>query len=245
VSFSHGGKQEAEGVLMIDGPARVTLQDASFTDDVVGVVVQGTEAKLQTFDRVAFERTPVALRAPARYLGSLGAANTYAGEPRIVAEGDKLDADATWKLQPGAKVELEGNLQVSGTRLAVDPGVTVHVADAVEVQVGYYENAVLELRGTAEAPITFRGLRDEPGSWGGIVLFAKAKGNVLEHVVLRNAGGQAGVRFDGEAEGKVKHLRCDACSVPGLTWTCTSKVAHESIVAGEGTPKDYEDPSCN
>lgn len=249
VRLRHGGKQEAEGVLLVDGPARVSLQDATFSDDAVGVVVQGTEAKLQAFDRVTFERTPVALRAAARYLGSLGAANVYgpsaAGEPRLVVEADKLDADATWKRQVGARVELEGTLQVSGTRLVVDPGTTVHVEDGVEVQVGYYDNAGLELRGTAEAPITFRGLRDEPGSWGGIVLFEKAKGNVLEHVVLRNAGGQAGVRFDGAADGKVVDLRCDACSAPGLTWTCSSKVEHQGVVAGEGTPKDYEDPSCN
>lgn len=245
VAFSHGGKQEAEGTLLIDGPARVSLKDASFTDAAVGVVVQGPEAKLQAFDTVAFDRTPVALRAPARYLGALGSANTYTGEPRIVLEADKLEADATWKLQAGAKLELEGVLQVSGKRLVVEPGVTVYVGDGIEVQVGYYEHAGLELRGTALAPITFRGIRDEPGSWGGIVLFANAKGNVLEHVVLRNAGGQAGVRFDGESDGKVSHLRCDACSVPGLTWTCTSKVEHEDIVAGEGTPKDYEDPSCN
>jgi len=245
VRFTHGGKQEAEGALLIDGPARVTLHEASFVGNLVGVVVQGPEAKLEAFDALAFESTAVALRAPARYLAKLGADNRYTGEPRIVVEADKLDADATWKPQTGAKVELEGLLQVSGTRLVVEPGFTLHVADDVEVQVGYYENAGLELRGTAEAPITIRGLRDEPGTWGGIVLFPKAKGNVIEHVVLRNAGGQAGVRFDGESDGKVKHLRCDACSVPGLTWTCTSKVEHEAIVAGEGTPKDYEDPSCN
>ena len=88
-------------------------------------------------------------------------------------------------------------------------------------------------------------MRDEPGSWGGLVLFAKAKGNVIENVVLRNAGGQAGVRFDGESDGKVKGLRCDMCSVPGLTWTCSSRVEHADIVAGEGTPKDYDEPSCN
>lgn len=249
VTFSYGGKQEAEGALMIDGPARVTLQDASFTDDVVGVVVQGTEARLQVFDRVAFERTPVALRAAARYVGALGTGNTYApastGEPLIVAEADKLDADATWKPQAGAKLELEGLLQLSGTRLVIEAGTTIWVNDDVEVQVGLYENAGLELRGTPEAPITLRGMRDESGSWGGIVLFAKAKGNVVENVVLRNAGGQAGVRFDGESDGKVEGLRCDMCSSPGLTWTCSSRVEHEGIVAGEGTPKDYDEPSCN
>jgi hypothetical protein len=245
VRLMHGGRQEAEGVLLVDGPARVTLHEVDFLGNLVGVVVQGTEARFEVFDATRFEVTPVAMRAPARYLAAFGERNEYIGEPRIVAEADKLDADATWKPQPGATLELEGLLQISGTRLTVDPGFTMHVADGVEVQVGYYEHAGLELRGTPEAPITFRGVRDEPGSWGGIVLFPKARGNVIEHVVLRNAGGQAGVRFDGESDGKVSHLRCDMCSAPGLTWTCTSRIEHDHIVAGEGTATDYEDPSCN
>ena len=245
VRFSHGGRQEAEGVLLIEGAARATLHEVSFVSDLVGVVIQGTEAKLEVFDALAFEGTPVAMRAPARYLAALGSENRYAGEPWIVAEADKLDANATWKAQPGARIELEGLLQISGSRLVVDPGFTVHVGDGVEVQVGYYENAGLELRGTEDAPITFRGVRDAPGSWGGIVLFPKAKGNVIEHVVLRNAGGQAGVRFDGESDGTVSHLRCDFCSASGLTWTCTSRVEYDQIVAGEGTPKDYDEPPCN
>lgn len=244
VSFSYGGKDEDDGVLRIDGPARVSLKDASFQDDAVGVVVHGKDAKLQAFDTVAFERTPVALRAPARYLGALGSANTYVGEPRIVAEADKLDQDAAWKLQSGAKLELDGVLQVSGARLTVEPGVTLHVKDGVEVQVGYYENAGLELRGTTELPITLRGQRDEPGAWGGLVFFGKAKGNVLDHVVVRNAGEQAGVRFDGESDAKIDDLRCDACSTPTLMWTCKSKVEHVGVAAGEGTPSALAEPSC-
>jgi len=245
VRISDGGRQEAEGALLIEGAARVSLHEVGFVGDLVGVVIQGTEAKLEVFDALAFEGTPVAMRAPARYLAALGSDNRYTSEPSIVAEADKLEADATWKAQPGAKLELTGMLQVSGTRLVIEAGSTIWVEDGIEVQVGYYENAGLELRGTPDAPVTFQGLRDESGTWGGIVLFAKAKGNVFENVVLRNAGGQAGVRFDGESDGKVENLRCDKCSASGLTWTCTSRVEYQGVVAGEGTPKDYEDPPCN
>jgi hypothetical protein len=245
VRFMHGGRQEAEGTLLVEGAARVTLHEVDFLGNLVGVVVQGTEARFEVFDATRFEVTPVAMRAPARYLAAFGERNEYIGEPRIIAEADKLEADTTWKPQPGARIELEGLLQISGSRLVIDPGFSMYVADGIEVQVGYYENAGLELRGTADAPITVQGVRDEPGSWGGIVLFPKARGNVFEHVVLRNAGGQAGVRFDGESDGKVSHLRCDFCSASGLTWTCSSKVEHEQIIAGEGTPKDYEEPACN
>ena len=244
VVLAHGGKQEDEGVLLIDGSARVSLKDARFESDAVGVVVRGKNAKLEGFDALAFEGTPVALRGAARYLGALGSGNHYGGEPRVVAEADKLEADATWTLQPGARVELDGRLQVSGARLTVEAGVTLHVKDGVDVQVGYYDVAGLELRGTAEQPVTFRGQRDEPGSWGGLVFFTKAKGNVLEHVVLRNAGEQAGARFDGESQAKIDGLRCDACSTPTLLWSCKSSIDHAAVEAAEGTPSALAAPAC-
>ncbi|MCA9654286.1 MAG: hypothetical protein KC501_30470, partial [Myxococcales bacterium] len=244
VRFVNGGRKDKEGVLLIDDAARVSLTDSTFQDDAVGVVVRGKKAELEAFDRVTFAGTPVALRGAARVLGALGGDNHYEGEPVIVAESDKIDADSTWRTQVGAKVQLDGRLQISGGRLVIEAGYVVAVEDGGEVQVGYYDVAGLELRGTAEEPIEFVGQRDEPGTWGGLVFYAKAKGNVLDNVVLRNVGGQAGVRVDGEAELQVDTLRCANCSTPTLKWTCKGTVEHTGVEAAEGTPAALEAPEC-
>lgn len=242
--FVNGGRKDNEGTLLIDDAARVSLADSTFEANAVGVVVRGKKAELEAFDRVTFKATPIALRGAARVLGALGGANVYEGEPAIVAESDKLEADATWKHQVGAKVQLDGRLQVSGGRLTLEPGITVHVKDGGEVQVGYYDIGGIEMKGTEDAPVSFVGQRDEPGAWNGVILYGKAKGNVLDNVVLRNVGGQAGVRLDGEADAKITNLRCDACSTPTLKWTCKGTVEHTGVEAGEGTPSALEAPSC-
>ncbi len=242
--FAHGGKDEGEGALLIDAQARVSVRDTVFESNRVGVSIRGKKAELEAFDGVTFKDTPVAMQLPARYVGALGAGNTYEGEPRLVMQADKLEKDSTWQLQPGAKLELEGKLQVSGATLELSPGIEVSAKDGVEWQVGYYDTAALRLMGTADKPITLRGQRDEPGTWGGVVLYGKARGNAFEHVVLRNAGGQAGLRFDGEADGTVKSVRCDSCTTPTLKWHCKSKIEHDAVEAGEGTPSALEAPKC-
>jgi len=244
VRFVHGGKKDSEGVLLVDADARVSLEDVVFQDNAVGVVVRGKKAEVEVFDRVKFAGTPVAIKAAARYVGSLGAANRYEGDARIVVEADRVEEDMTWKRQDGARVELDGRLQFSGGRFTVESGVSVYVKDGVELQVGYYDTAALELQGTAEAPVIFQGQRDEPGTWGGLVFYAMAKGNVLQHVVIRNAGGQAGVRFDGESDAKIDGLRCDKCSTPALKWSCKGQIEQANVEAGEGTPAALEAPIC-
>lgn len=242
--FVHGGKDENAGVLSLQGEAHVTLKDTTFENNAVGVVVRGKKVDLKELDRVTFTGTPVAFKGAGRYLGVLGSGNRYVGEPAIVVESDKIETDMEWKRQEGATVQLDGTVQVSGGRLTVAAGSTFNMKDGVELQVGYYDTAGVELKGTADAPISFVGQRDEPGTWGGLVFYGKAKGNVLENVVVRNAGGQAGVRFDGESDAKITGLRCDNCSTPALKWSCKGKIEHAEVAAGEGTPSALEAPKC-
>lgn len=242
--FVHGGRDNNKGALSIQADARVSLRDVEFDSNTVGVTITGKKATLEAFERVKFSGTPVALRGAARYLGALASDNTYVGEPAIEVEADKVESDMTWKHQAGAKVMVEGTVQITGARVTVEPGTTLQIKDGKEIQVGYYDTAALDLSGTAEAPISLVGQRDEPGTWGGLVFYGKAKGNVLQNVVVRNAGGQAGVRFDGESDAKITGLRCDNCTTPALKWTCKGKIEHAEVTAGEGTPAALEAPSC-
>jgi hypothetical protein len=133
-----------------------------------------------------------------------------------VIDGGKTGKDAKWVPQKGAKVELDGNLAVDGGTLEIAAGYELRVKDGVGIDVGYYETAALLLLGTASEPIRLVGQRDEAGTWKSLVFHKHAHGNQLQHVQLANAGGEAGVVFKREADGKVDTLACDKCSGPAL-----------------------------
>ena len=78
---------------------------------------------------------------------------------------------------------------------------------------GRYKNASFSLVGTSAAPVTLSGVRDQPGAWGALSYQRRARGNVLSHVVVRNAGREQGaVLFGAESEGKVDTLSCVNCA---------------------------------
>ena len=242
--FKHAGKDANRGALYIDSDARLNLSETTFEDTSLGVVIKSAKADVQKLEKTTFKNTPKAMVLAARQLGSLAGDNVYEGEPVIEVVADRIEEDATWPLQQGAKVELHGRLEVKA-RLAIAEGTKVHIKDGQQIQVGYASEGALEMVGTEEAPIELIGTRDDSGTWDGIVFYSKAHGNKLEHVKLRNAGGKkAAVEFQNEADGTVKNLSCDKCSVPALTWTCKAKVEQSDVTGADGTPKPVEAPIC-
>jgi hypothetical protein len=104
---------------------------------------------------------------------------------------------------------LTRTLSVEGWELTIEPGVEIQVDADQRIEVGYNAAGRLLARGTAEKPIRFvsRG-RKEPGAWRGIVLFDRAGGSVLEHVVLEHAGRDNGSALENRAaEVRVKNVR--------------------------------------
>ncbi|MEM6925827.1 MAG: hypothetical protein AAF602_02765 [Myxococcota bacterium] len=73
-----------------------------------------------------------------------------------------VDITATLTIEPGVVIEFEANAGL-----------------------GIYDNGFLDAEGTVEAPIVFRGARDERGFWRGI---HTETDTVLEHVSVENAG---------------------------------------------------------
>lgn len=242
--FRHAGKDGDRGALYADGEAQVSMSESTFEECAVGVVIKHKKVDIRKFEKNTFEGTPKAAILGAPHFGKLAGDNTYEGESTIQIERGTLEEDATWALQPGARVELGGRLQVAGGRLVVAAGTTLHVADGTQIDVGQGHTGGLELVGTAEAPITLLGQRDDAGAWTGIVFYGQAHGNKLEHVELRNAGGKAAVEFHNESDGTIEGLSCDKCSAPALTWSCKAKVEHSDVTAGEGTPAPVEAPAC-
>jgi hypothetical protein len=216
VTFEHGGKREAEGVLLGDNRSRITVKQCTFRANKAGIVLRGADVEAVAIDGNTFESTPLAIRLPAHEVGALGPGNVYEGDARVIIEGGKTGKDAKWVPQKGATVELDGNLGVDGGTLEVAPGFALLVTDGVGIDVGYYENAALRLMGTATEPIRLVGTRDEPGTWKSVVFHRNAHGNEIRHVQIANAGGEGGVVFKRESDGKIDTLTCEKCSGPAL-----------------------------
>ncbi|MGH1342375.1 MAG: hypothetical protein ACRBN8_12525 [Nannocystales bacterium] len=211
VEFNHGGKDEREGVLKADGAARLSVEQCTFNKNTTGVVLRGAEVKLTKFANNTFTATPGSVRVNAAVMGGVGDGNTYDAGSVVVVENGRVNADATWALQPGAQVQMDGNLQVSGGKLELPAGYTLAFKDGASMTVGYYDTGSLIAQGTADKPITFSGQRDEAGAWKGLSFHSKASANDVKNLVLRNTAAPA-LKIDKSASGTVDGVKCETCA---------------------------------
>lgn len=234
--LEYGGVKDREGVLFVGKQAEIELTNSEVANNEVGVVMKDPEIEVDGFDSNVFTNNPIALVVNPQYLPKIGAENTFEGKDTLVEliQAD-IDEGGTWPPLSGAKVLVDGRIRLNDATVEIPAGATFHMKDGSSFDVGYYEPAALKLVGTAEQPVSFVGQRDDAGAWKGLRFYAKAQGNELRHVVVRNAGEKAGVWFDDKASGKVESLRCEKCSTPTLAGP-EDKVEASGLEATEGTP---------
>jgi hypothetical protein len=91
----------------------------------------------------------------------------------------------------GIPYYLDGEIDVRNNAiLEIAPGTDFIVNAGVLLDVGWNSTpATFIAKGTAAAPITFRGLDTTNGYWSGIIVRATAlSASVIDHVSLKNAG---------------------------------------------------------
>ncbi|HTV25586.1 MAG TPA: hypothetical protein VMG12_43120, partial [Polyangiaceae bacterium] len=78
-----------------------------------------------------------------------------------------------------------------GADLTFEAGVEVQFAADAGMDIGWNTgDVVLHVSGTAEKPVEFRGVSEEPGFWAGISIRSNVRtSSVLSHLLLRNSGG--------------------------------------------------------
>ncbi len=211
VEFHHGGKDEREGVLKADGAARLSVENCTFNLNATGAVLRGAEVTLTKFAGNTFTKTPNSVRAHAAVMGGVGEGNTYDAGSIVAVDSGRVTADATWSLQTGAEVQMDGNLQVSGGKLELPAGYTLAFKDGAAMTVGYYDTGSLVAQGTADKPVTFKGQRDEAGAWKGLAFYGKASANDVKNLVLRNTAAPA-LKIDKAASGTIDGLKCETCA---------------------------------
>jgi hypothetical protein len=236
VIVQHGGV-DTRGAVRVEG-GKLSVTNSIIKDNVVGVSVD------QAGDLKAFDKNETggnkeaALVVHPNHLGVLGASNVYAaGEKLVVHNGDSGKA-ATWAVQAGAEIVVDGEIYVDGGAVTIPAGATYSFTEAGAIYVGYNKEGALVVQGTKDKPVTFKGVRDDSGTWKGVELYSRASGSSLENVVVKNAGGAGGVRISGgQASVKVNGLTCATCEAAALTWDCGSKVTQTGVKHDGGTPK--------
>lgn len=215
VVFEFGGAKKKEGALFVSN-GTLALSASTFRNNTTAVLVRGGKSDVQHIEKSAFTDNEVAVQLLADQFIALGEENKYSAEAKILVDGGKVEHDGTWNAQEGALVQLSGRTRISNADIVIAPGSTFHMEDGAKIDVGYSGNARVEAKGTADSPIRFVGTRDEAGTWESIVFHGKARGSVLEHLKLKNAGGKAALIFKGKSDGKLSHITCEKCEGEAL-----------------------------
>ncbi len=102
------------------------------------------------------------------------------------------DVDFTDDVELCAEVTVERSIRLSNNAtLTIKPGTTMTVCADCLIEVGAFgDAATLLAEGTAEEPITIRGVTEEAGFWEALYIRDNATSNSkLSHVVIADAGG--------------------------------------------------------
>jgi hypothetical protein len=236
VVFEFGGQRSDRGVLYANSEAKLAVRNCKFRDNGGGVTLQGGAVRITGFTGNTFERSHPAFDVHAQLFGQIGPDNQLDRETRIVVEGGAIERDAVWH-HYGVPIETTGPVSVDGkATLTIRAGVGLTVRDGWSLGVGELDGGTLRVEGTAEAPVTIVGASDRRGTWDAIRLYDRARNNVIEHLRLRNAGGEGAVNVASGVDAIVRDVACERCFSPTLAWACGAKVTHEQVTAGAETP---------
>lgn len=156
-----------------------------------GLVVAMIGGTLTEFSNNTFSNNGNAgIVVPATFMGLMDTASDYADGNEnnyIEVRGDDINHDQIVKATNAPFYIRTGFLLFAG--MTLKPGVNFLMGryTSIIVEDGGYLQAV----GTANAPITMKGMVKEPGYWDGIVFFpgSDSPNNKLEYVEIRHGGG--------------------------------------------------------
>lgn len=124
----------------------------------------------------------------------------------------------------------------SGQQLTIEPGTKIFFHD----KAGLFIKGSLDVKGTAEDPVEFRGdradntINDGYERWNGIVLFSGSHNNKINFAIIRDAniGLQVGtIEHNGFASLTLSNTRIDNMSWSGI-WAMKSKIlAYNNVIS--------------
>lgn len=185
VEFVNGGS--GDNVIRVDG--KLSMKNCTVNGALHNGVALTTEGQFTAFENNTIKNCggyPLWLGYPEKVNG-LGTGNTYTNNiyNMIVVDYPWLYADATYTDQ-GIPYYIQDGL-------GVEENNKMTVAAGAEFVFGYdrefsvSSNARLEVNGTADKPVVFRGESDED-LWGGVHIYSSRNGNVINYAKIMNCG---------------------------------------------------------
>lgn len=196
VIIEYGGNSSSynEANLGISFDGKVSLLNSTIRHSAgYGVsLIRGTLSAFSGNTITLNEQAP--LYMPARQAGSLAQDNSFAGND-TVAGGNQdfielfttgtIDTNQTWRAFD-VDYHLTGVSHTVGAVLTIAPGATLVFSSGTMF---YINNAgTLKAIGTAAQPITFTGLTQSDGFWGGIQFSFNPNDNVMDHTIVEYGG---------------------------------------------------------
>jgi hypothetical protein len=194
VNFINGGS--GNEVVAVVG--KLSMKHCTVLNSASNGVVLIMDGVLTSFENNAIQQCasyPVVLNYHKK-VNCLGAGNSYTNNAQnmIMIDDvwlDEANVTATYSNQ-GIPYYLPTGLHVGGTSVfKVNAGVQFVIAYDQEVDVE--DNALIQVDGTANQPVVFRGLNNENGFWDGIDVDAKRStngGSYLNYCQILNAGNE-------------------------------------------------------
>ncbi len=192
VNFINGGS--GNEVVAVVG--KLSMKHCKVLNSASNGVVLIMDGVLTSFENNAIQQCasyPVVLNYHKK-VNCLGAGNSYTNNAQNMIQIDDVWLDeanvtATYSNQ-GIPYYLPTGLHVGGTSVfKVNAGVQFVIAYDQEVDVD--DNALIQVDGTANQPVIFRGLNNENGFWDGIDVDAERStngGSYLNYCQILNAG---------------------------------------------------------
>lgn len=237
LTIEYAGAQD-EAALRVEA-GEVTYTGSVIRESKTGVVI-GPEGGFAGFSGNDFKKIgrPSAVEAPPQAIGGLGAGNKFDGGAYVLVTGGTVKKSAKW--QPvGAPLVIADGVAIDGdggqrTALELAPGLELKFSEVGNFTVGYYENASLVVKGTAEAPVTFTAQdKREAGAWQGVRVHHKGEATI-ERAVFEFAGRDdwGAVSVDGGTLSlKSTTLRSDKLGVQATMASKITALADNTFVA--------------
>jgi hypothetical protein len=201
VIIRHGGSEVpgllAEGGgLALAGGASVTLTNSTIAQSgTFGLYLDGTGAEFDGFSNNTFSgNTDAPVYIPFTQIGAIDGESTFPDGKTVRIWGATLSgSDATVTALDGDTPYrfTDGNSDVGqDATLTVDPGVEMHFAAEVGLDVDNFASALISADGTPNNPIRMTATEGNGGQgwWQGVAIYSDNPNNLLNHVIIRHGG---------------------------------------------------------